>query len=219
MLLAASVRSTEPGAGRAVLPGQDAAHRDLDRRRRRLWRICPLARGPHGQASSPARPSIIVQSMPGAGGLLAGNYMYAQAAPDGLTIGILNSTVPLAPLWGSPGARFDPLKFNWLGGARARRRRLHALAHRAGQDLVRAPGEGDHGRLDRRRLADGGLSVAAQQAVRHQDQGDRRLQGRQRHRPRHGARRDRRPLRHPPDDLQVAASGLDGASARSSCRC
>jgi tripartite-type tricarboxylate transporter receptor subunit TctC len=59
-------------------------------------------------------PGIIVQSMPGAGGLLAGNYMYSQAAPDGLTIGILNSTVPLAPLWGSPGARFETLKFNWL---------------------------------------------------------------------------------------------------------
>jgi tripartite-type tricarboxylate transporter receptor subunit TctC len=59
-------------------------------------------------------PSIIVQSMPGAGGLLAGNYMYAQAPADGLTIGILNSTVPLAPLWGSPGARFETLKFNWL---------------------------------------------------------------------------------------------------------
>jgi tripartite-type tricarboxylate transporter receptor subunit TctC len=40
--------------------------------------------------------------------------MYSQAAPDGLTIGILNSTVPLAPLWGSPGARFETLKFNWL---------------------------------------------------------------------------------------------------------
>jgi tripartite-type tricarboxylate transporter receptor subunit TctC len=59
-------------------------------------------------------PNIIVQSMPGAGGLLAGNFMYAQAPADGLTIGILNSTVPLAPLWGSPGARFNTLKFNWL---------------------------------------------------------------------------------------------------------
>jgi tripartite-type tricarboxylate transporter receptor subunit TctC len=62
----------------------------------------------------PGTPNVIVQSMPGAGGLLAGNFMYMQAAPDGLTIGILNSTVPLAPLWGSPGARFDTLKFNWL---------------------------------------------------------------------------------------------------------
>jgi tripartite-type tricarboxylate transporter receptor subunit TctC len=60
------------------------------------------------------RPHLIVQSMPGAGGLLAANYLYASAPADGTTIGIVNSTVPLAPLWGSKGARFDPLKFNWL---------------------------------------------------------------------------------------------------------
>jgi tripartite-type tricarboxylate transporter receptor subunit TctC len=53
--------------------------------------------------------------MPGAGGLLAANYLYASAAQDGTTIGIINSTVPFAPLWGSKGARFDALKFNWLG--------------------------------------------------------------------------------------------------------
>jgi tripartite-type tricarboxylate transporter receptor subunit TctC len=61
------------------------------------------------------RPHVIVQSMPGAGGLLAANYLYASAAQDGTTIGIINSTVPFAPLWGSKGARFDTLKFNWLG--------------------------------------------------------------------------------------------------------
>jgi Tripartite tricarboxylate transporter family receptor len=61
------------------------------------------------------RPHVIVQSMPGAGGLLAANYLYASAPQDGTTIGIINSTVPLAPLWGSKGARFDTLKFNWLG--------------------------------------------------------------------------------------------------------
>ena len=61
------------------------------------------------------RPHVIVQSMPGAGGLLAANYLYAPAPQDGTTIGIINSTVPLAPLWGSKGARFDTMKFNWLG--------------------------------------------------------------------------------------------------------
>jgi tripartite-type tricarboxylate transporter receptor subunit TctC len=61
------------------------------------------------------RPHVLVQSMPGAGGLLAANYLYVPAPQDGTTIGIINSTVPLAPLWGSKGARFDTLKFNWLG--------------------------------------------------------------------------------------------------------
>jgi tripartite-type tricarboxylate transporter receptor subunit TctC len=60
------------------------------------------------------RPHVIMQSMPGAGGLLAANYLYTQAPQDGTTIGIINSTVPLAPLWGSKGARFETSKFNWL---------------------------------------------------------------------------------------------------------
>ena len=63
----------------------------------------------------PGRPHVIVQSMPGAGGLLAANFLYSSAPQDGTTIGIINSTVPFAPLWGSKGARFDTLKFNWLG--------------------------------------------------------------------------------------------------------
>ncbi|MCC6890487.1 MAG: hypothetical protein IT536_18325 [Hyphomicrobiales bacterium] len=61
------------------------------------------------------RPAMVVQSMPGAGGLLATNYLYSQAPQDGTTIGLIHSTVPLSPLFGSKGARFDPLKFHWLG--------------------------------------------------------------------------------------------------------
>jgi len=61
------------------------------------------------------KPDFIVQSMPGAGGLLAANYLYSQAPQDGTTIGIIHSTLPLAPLFGTNGARFDALKFNWLG--------------------------------------------------------------------------------------------------------
>jgi tripartite-type tricarboxylate transporter receptor subunit TctC len=60
-------------------------------------------------------PSFIVQSMPGAGGLTATNWLYASAPADGTVIGIVHSTVPLAPLWGSRGARFDTRKINWIG--------------------------------------------------------------------------------------------------------
>ena len=63
----------------------------------------------------PGKPDMIVQSMPGAGGLLATNYLYAQAPQDGTAIGLIHSTVPLGPLFGMQGARFDPLKINWLG--------------------------------------------------------------------------------------------------------
>jgi tripartite-type tricarboxylate transporter receptor subunit TctC len=69
----------------------------------------------HMGAHIAGRPNFIVQSMPGAGGLLAANYLYAQAPQDGTTFGIVHSSVPLTPLWGNKGVRFDSLKFNWLG--------------------------------------------------------------------------------------------------------
>jgi hypothetical protein len=69
----------------------------------------------HMGAHIAGQPGFIVQSMPGAGGLLAANYLYTQAPQDGTTFGIVHSSVPLTPLWGNKGARFDSLKFNWLG--------------------------------------------------------------------------------------------------------
>jgi tripartite-type tricarboxylate transporter receptor subunit TctC len=69
----------------------------------------------HMGAHIAGQPGFIVQSMPGAGGLLAANYLYSQAPQDGTTFGIVHSSVPLTPLWGNKGVRFDTLKFNWLG--------------------------------------------------------------------------------------------------------
>src|SRR3954471_10997238 len=69
----------------------------------------------HMGSQLPGKPDIIVQSMPGAGGLLATNYLYGQAPQDGTALGLIHSSVPLAPLFGTQGARFDALKFHWLG--------------------------------------------------------------------------------------------------------
>jgi tripartite-type tricarboxylate transporter receptor subunit TctC len=63
----------------------------------------------------PGRPGIIVENMPGAGGLKVTNWLYAQAPRDGTVIGLVQLTVPLAPLLGQQGAQFDPLKFTWIG--------------------------------------------------------------------------------------------------------
>src|SRR5690349_9413350 len=60
-------------------------------------------------------PRLLVQSMPGAGGLNATNYLYTNAPQDGTYIGIVHSTIPLAPLWGTQGVRYDTMKFNWIG--------------------------------------------------------------------------------------------------------
>ena len=35
----------------------------------------------------PGNPTIFVDNMPGAGGVILANYLYSQAKPDGLTIG------------------------------------------------------------------------------------------------------------------------------------
>src|SRR5262249_28817496 len=61
------------------------------------------------------KPDFIVQSMPGAGGLLATNYLYSTAPQDGTTLGLIHSSVPLAPLFGTQGARFEAQKFHWIG--------------------------------------------------------------------------------------------------------
>ena len=63
----------------------------------------------------PGKPKIIVQNMPGAGGIRAMNYLMNVAPKDGTTIGLVHSSVPFAPLYGLEGANFDPRKMNWLG--------------------------------------------------------------------------------------------------------
>lgn len=63
----------------------------------------------------PGKPSFIVQSMPGGGGLRATNYLFNQAPKDGTTLGMIHATVILAPLYGSKAALFDSREFNWLG--------------------------------------------------------------------------------------------------------
>jgi tripartite-type tricarboxylate transporter receptor subunit TctC len=63
----------------------------------------------------PGNPAIIVQNMPGAGGILAANHLYSVAPADGTVFGMIQNTVPFEPLFENKAARFDPMKFNWLG--------------------------------------------------------------------------------------------------------
>ena len=63
----------------------------------------------------PGKPKIVIQNMPGAGGIKAMNYLMNVAPKDGTTIGLVHSSVPFAPLYGLEGATFDPRKMNWLG--------------------------------------------------------------------------------------------------------
>jgi len=63
----------------------------------------------------PGNPAVIPVNRPGAGSLTAANYLYNAAPKDGLTIAHFNRSVPLEPLMGNSGAKFDGRKFTWLG--------------------------------------------------------------------------------------------------------
>jgi len=63
----------------------------------------------------PGKPSIFIQNKPGAGSLIAANYMYVKAKPDGLTIGHWVGGLVLSKYLGKKGIQFDPQKFEWVG--------------------------------------------------------------------------------------------------------
>src|SRR5215208_6621649 len=67
----------------------------------------------------PGEPSIIVQNMPGGGGLTAANWLFNVASKDGLTIGLMQRGVPFYPFFGDKNAQFNPKEFNWLGSVTA----------------------------------------------------------------------------------------------------
>ena len=60
-------------------------------------------------------PEVVVQNMPGGGSLVATNYVYSVAKPDGLTLGMPNQLVYMGQVVGDKEARFDIQKLNWIG--------------------------------------------------------------------------------------------------------
>src|SRR5215208_3035819 len=71
--------------------------------------------GQHLGRHVPGEPSVVVQYMPGAGGIIAANYMYTVASKDGREIASLAREAPSIALMGGAAVRYDPLLFNWLG--------------------------------------------------------------------------------------------------------
>lgn len=63
----------------------------------------------------PASPTIVVQNMPGAGGLRATNYLFEKAAKDGTVIATIHSSMMTAPLLGIEQANFDPRQLSFIG--------------------------------------------------------------------------------------------------------
>jgi tripartite-type tricarboxylate transporter receptor subunit TctC len=63
----------------------------------------------------PGTPNIIVQNMPGAGSIIATNYVANVVKPDGLTLGMVGSGIYLDQLMGVKEAQFDVRKMPFIG--------------------------------------------------------------------------------------------------------
>jgi tripartite-type tricarboxylate transporter receptor subunit TctC len=63
----------------------------------------------------PGNPSFVVENMPGAGSLIAANYLFNRAARDGTVLGSVSRNIPHYAFAKKPNVQFDPLKFHWIG--------------------------------------------------------------------------------------------------------
>jgi tripartite-type tricarboxylate transporter receptor subunit TctC len=63
----------------------------------------------------PGNPDFIVQNMPGAGTMIAANYIYGVGKSDGLTLGLLSPALFFNQLGGQKEVKFDWAKFAWIG--------------------------------------------------------------------------------------------------------
>ena len=63
----------------------------------------------------PGKPNFVVQNQPGAGGIAGANLLYNSAEKDGSVISMIERAVSQFSIMGDPNAKFDPLKYTWLG--------------------------------------------------------------------------------------------------------
>jgi tripartite-type tricarboxylate transporter receptor subunit TctC len=63
----------------------------------------------------PGKPATTVENMDGAGSLVAANYLYNRADPDGLTVGVWNAQNLFEGAMGSPAVKLDGRKLEWIG--------------------------------------------------------------------------------------------------------
>ena len=77
-----------------------------------LW---PRLLGQHMSKYIPGNPSFVVQNMPGASSMIAANYVYGVAKPDGLTLGWIAPTLYFDQLVARKEAQFDWAKYSFIG--------------------------------------------------------------------------------------------------------
>ena len=90
----------------------------------------------------PGNPNVLVQNMPGAGAMIAANYVYRVAKPDGLTIGGIRAGLYFDQLVGRKEVQFDWPKFTWLGSPVQSEQIIYIRAnapYKTMEDVRRAP--------------------------------------------------------------------------------
>ena len=65
----------------------------------------------------PGNPTVIVENITGAGGIIQANQLFKGTKPDGLTIGHINGGLILGQMMGQSGYEFDSQKFIYIGAA------------------------------------------------------------------------------------------------------
>jgi tripartite-type tricarboxylate transporter receptor subunit TctC len=63
----------------------------------------------------PGQPTVVVQNMVGAAGMIASNWLYNIAPRDGTVVATFSASPIAEPILGNPAARFEPAKFTWIG--------------------------------------------------------------------------------------------------------
>jgi tripartite-type tricarboxylate transporter receptor subunit TctC len=67
----------------------------------------------------PGNPTVVAQTMAGAGSLQLANFLFASAPRDGTAMGTITQTVALEDALHSPGVRYKAAEFTWIGRATA----------------------------------------------------------------------------------------------------
>jgi tripartite-type tricarboxylate transporter receptor subunit TctC len=84
--------------------------------------------GRHMTRFLPGNPTFVVENMPGAGHILATNFLFNLAPRDGTVIGMVSRNITEAFMMKLPNIRFDPGKFNWIGSPELNHRVLFVNA-------------------------------------------------------------------------------------------
>jgi tripartite-type tricarboxylate transporter receptor subunit TctC len=76
-------------------------------------------------AHLPGEPTVIVQNIPAAGGLIATNYLYNVAPHDGTVIAVIGQVAAIGQVLSTPGVQYDVRKLNWIGRLTSNSQILH----------------------------------------------------------------------------------------------